>query len=212
MVEAEDFLEELASSAPTPGGGAASAYCAALSSSLCSMVANLTIGKSRYADVEDEVIGCLTRLSILRTNLVALMEEDERAFGPLSDAYKMPSASEEEATARREAIQEALIYASDVPLKIMASVIDVLHECDFLARNGSVMALSDAGAAALMARAALLSASLNVYINASSMEDPSLQASYRQRADSLNKEGCELSRATYDHVASVICAPKEDEL
>lgn len=201
------FLEDLASAEPVPGGGGASAYCGALAAALSSMVGNLTLGKKKYMDVEAEVMGCIARLSILRSSLVSLIDADAEAFLPLSAAYRLPHSTEEEAHIRKEAIQDGLVDASRVPLRIMECVKDVLCECDYLARNGSVMAVSDAGASALMAKAALVSASLNVYINASSMDDKALAGELTAKAGELIEEGCQMADSIYMHVSEMIGAP-----
>lgn len=199
-----EFLEELASASSTPGGGGASAYCGALAAALASMVCNLTIGKAKFSDVESEVVGCLGRLSILRSRLVSLVDEDAQAFGPLAAAYRMPKDNDALIEARTAAIQEGLILACEPPLAMMRAIVDVLHECDFIARNGSKMAISDAGACALIAKAALMSASLNVYINADSMSTDQDRQRFIDEADALVSRGVELADAIYLHVASEI--------
>ena len=199
-----EFLEELASASSTPGGGGASAYCGAIAAALASMVCNLTIGKAKFSDVESEVVGCLGRLSILRSRLVSLVDEDAQAVGPLAAAYRMPKDNEALIEARTAAIQEGLILACEPPLAMMRAIIDVLHECDFIARNGSKMAISDAGACALIAKAALMSASLNVYINADSMSTDQDRQRFIDEADALVSRGVELADAIYLHVASEI--------
>ncbi len=199
-----EFLEELASASSTPGGGGASAYCGAIAAALASMVCNLTIGKAKFSDVESEVVGCLGRLSILRSRLVSLVDEDAQAFGPLAAAYRMPKENDALIEARTAAIQEGLILACEPPLAMMRAIIDVLHECDFIARNGSKMAISDAGACALIAKAALMSASLNVYINADSMSTDQDRQRFIDEADALVSRGVELADAIYLHVASEI--------
>ncbi len=199
-----EFLEELASASSTPGGGGASAYCGAIAAALASMVCNLTIGKAKFSDVESEVVGCLGRLSILRSRLVSLVDEDAQAFGPLAAAYRMPKDNDALIEARTAAVQEGLILACEPPLAMMRAIIDVLHECDFIARNGSKMAISDAGACALIAKAALMSASLNVYINADSMSTDQDRQRFIDEADALVSRGVELANAIYLHVASEI--------
>ena len=199
-----EFLEELASASSTPGGGGASAYCGAIAAALASMVCNLTIGKAKFSDVESEVVGCLGRWSILRSRLVSLVDEDAQAFGPLAAAYRMPKDNDALIEARTAAIQEGLILACEPPLAMMRAIIDVLHECDFIARNGSKMAISDAGACALIAKAALMSASLNVYINADSMSTDQDRQRFIDEADALVSRGVELADAIYLHVASEI--------
>lgn len=194
------FLDELASSAPAPGGGGAAAYGGALAAALASMVGNLTVGKKRYADVEDDVRASLERLDGLRGRLVSLIDEDARAFEPLAAAYRMPKETPEEAQAKEEALQNALGAACDVPLEIMACCVEVIGECGFMARNGSRLAVSDAGVGVAFAKAALLGASLNVYVNAGSMSDAERAARYRTRADGLVEQGSASAEAVYAYV------------
>lgn len=198
------FIDELASAAPTPGGGGASAYAGALAASLASMVGNLTVGKKTYADVEDEVRASLARLDALRARLVELVDEDARAFEPLAAAYRLPKATPEEQAAKNAALQQALVGASDVPLAIMRAVADVVDEADYLAHHGSKMARSDAGVAAAFARAASDGASLNIFINAASMDDPAQAARYRGEAESLAARTRERCDELFDFVKTSV--------
>ena len=168
MVDTE-FVEALASKAPTPGGGGASAYAGALASALASMVGNLTVGKKKYADVEERMRAELVELDDTRAHLLSLIDEDARAFEPLAAAYGMPKDTDAERAAQNAALQKALVGACEVPLEIMACCLQVIESCVFVARHGSVLALSDAGAGAVLAKAALMAASLNVVINIGSM-------------------------------------------
>ena len=179
------FIDELASAAPTPGGGGASAYAGALAAALAAMVGNLTVGKKSYADVEDEVRSSLVRLDALRARLVAYVDEDARAFEPLAACYRMPKETSEEQAAKNAALQQALMAACEVPLAIMRTVEAVVDESDFLASNGSKLARSDAGVAATFARAAIEGASLNIFINAASMDDEERAANLRDEALAL---------------------------
>ena len=198
------FIDELASAAPTPGGGGASAYAGALAAALASMVGNLTLGKKTYADVEDEVRASLARLDALRARLVALVDEDARAFEPLAAAYRLPKAAPEEQAAKNAALQQALVGASDVPLAIMRAVADVVDEADYLAHHGSKMARSDAGVAAAFARAASDGASLNIFINAASMDDAAQAARYRGEAESLAARTRERCDELFDFVKTSV--------
>ena len=198
------FIDELASAAPTPGGGGASAYAGALAAALASMVGNLTLGKKTYADVEDEVRASLARLDALRARLVALVDEDARAFEPLAAAYRLPKATPEERAAKNAALQQALVGASDVPLAIMRAVADVVDEADYLAHHGSKMARSDAGVAAAFARAASDGASLNIFINAASMDDAAQAARYRGEAESLAARTRERCDELFDFVKTSV--------
>lgn len=201
------FIEELASVSPVPGGGGASAYVGALASALASMVGNLTVGKKKYADVEAEALESLNRLSDIRGRLLQLIEDDAQAFLPLSEAYKMPDNTPDEIVSKSIAMQSALISACEVPLDIMQNCMEVLHECDFMAHCGSKIVLSDAGVAALFAKAGLLGASLNVYINLQSMTDEKLIEQYQSRADQLCSDGQELADNIYEYVAHKLGAP-----
>ena len=200
------FLDELASSAPTPGGGGAAAYCGALASALASMVGELTVGKKKYADVEDEVRARLDDLAALRARLVELIDADARAFEPLAAAYRMLKGMPEEAAAKEAAIQQALDGACEVPLAIMRCCVDVVDACDFMAHHGSRLAVSDAGVGVAFARAALQGASLNVYINVGSMSDAERAARYRAEADELIERGVAAADAVYAYVAQQVGA------
>ncbi len=179
------FIDELASSAPTPGGGGASAYCGALASALASMVANLTVGKKKYADVEADMIVMLEKLAAVRERLLELVDEDAEAFKPLAAAYRMPRSTPEEAAAKNEALQAALADACEVPLEIMRTCARVVEMSEFLAQHGSRLALSDVGVGALFAKAALNGASLNVFANVVSMDDKERADEYRREAITL---------------------------
>lgn len=179
------FIDELASSAPTPGGGGASAYCGALASALASMVANLTVGKKKYVDVEADMIVMLEKLATVRERLLELVEEDAEAFKPLAAAYRMPKSTPEEEAAKNAALQAALADACEVPLEIMRTCARVVEMSEFLAQHGSRLALSDVGVGALFAKAALNGASLNVFANVVSMDDKERAGAYRHEAITL---------------------------
>lgn len=179
------FIDELASKAPTPGGGGASAYCGALAAALSSMVCNLTLGKAAYSAVQDEVQDCCDQLSALIDHLIELVEEDANAFAPLAAAYDMPRETPEEQQAKEEALQTALIAACDVPLSIMQTCARVIELAEVLAEKGSRMALSDTGASLLFAKAALQGASLNVVINCASMADRDRASMYQEEMRNL---------------------------
>lgn len=195
-----EFIEALASKAPTPGGGGASAYAGALASALASMVGNLTVGKKKYADVQDRVQAELLELEGTRIRLLELIDADAEAFAPLAAAYGMPRGTEEEAAAQAAALQAALVDACEVPLQIMRQCVLVIESCVFMARHGSAMALSDAGAAAVLAKAALMAAGLNVRINIGSMADGARAAAYRDEMEDLIAAGGALADDVYADV------------
>ncbi|MBC7249648.1 MAG: cyclodeaminase/cyclohydrolase family protein [Anaerolineae bacterium] len=179
------FLDELASSAPAPGGGSVAALAGALGAALVSMVCNLTIGKKKYADVQDDIQALLEQSEALRHELVDLLEADVRVYTSVSKAYKMPRETEEEKAARREAIQAALKDATEVPMKVAEACVKILDLCTPAAEKGNVNAVSDAGVAALMAEAALRSAALNVLINLGAIKDEEFVRRERARLDAL---------------------------
>ena len=162
----QSLLDDLASSAPTPGGGGASAVGGALAAALGEMGANLTTGKKRYADVQDRIDEIIDELGALRTRLLELVAADAAAFEPLSRAYGLPRESEEERALRDEIMEAALRAASVPPYKIMETLVEVIDRLEELARIGTRIAVSDAGVGAAFAGAALKGASLNVFINA----------------------------------------------
>lgn len=195
-----DFVEALASKEPTPGGGGASAYAGALASALASMVGNLTVGKKKYAEVEERVQSELLELADTRLRLLELIDADAAAFAPLAAAYGMPRGTDEEAAAQKVALQAALVDACEVPLEIMRQCVQVVESCVFLAKHGSTLAVSDAGAGAVLAKAALLAASLNVRINIASMDDAARAGAYREEMEELIDAGGALADDVYDDV------------
>lgn len=194
------FIDELSSKAPTPGGGGASAYVGALASALGTMVGNLTVGKKKYADVEAEVYMTMERLDATRQRLLELIDEDAQAFEPLAKAYGLPKETEAEKAHKEMVMQEALIAACEVPLEIMRQVVKVIRESEYLAYNGSRLALSDVGVAVVFAKAAVQGASLNVYINTSSITDSNRANAFEREADLLIDEASSLADRLYAYV------------
>ncbi|WP_026369621.1 cyclodeaminase/cyclohydrolase family protein [Kallotenue papyrolyticum] len=166
------YLDALASGAPTPGGGGAAALAGAMAAALISMVCNLTIGKQRYAEAEDEMRAVLDRSETLRAELTQLAEDDVAAFNRLSAAYKLPRVTEADIAIRRDAIQEALKRATEVPLRTARAAAAILPLCPPVAERGNQAAVSDVGVAVQLAHAAIRSALLNVEINLRTLNDP----------------------------------------
>ena len=186
------FLDQLASNAPTPGGGSVAALTGSLAAGLISMVCNLTIGKEKYKDVEPAVKDILARSEALRSQLMELIEADVAAYGKLSAAYKLPRASDDDKKARTAAIQAALLDATAVPVNIAEACSAVIDLCVPAAEKGNVGAISDIGVAVLLAEAGLRSADLNVMINLSAIKDQSFVAKTRAHVDSLRAGKSEL--------------------
>ncbi len=165
------FLDELASSAATPGGGSGAAIMGALGAALVSMVCNLTIGKKNYAEVEPEMRSVMHDAEALRRRLADMVAEDIAAFNGLMAAYGLPKLSDEDKAARGAAIQHALRAATEAPLACARACADVIKLSMRAAEVGNRNVISDAGVGALAAQAALRSAALNVDINVPSLQD-----------------------------------------
>ena len=166
-----NFLDELASNSPTPGGGSVAALAGALGAALISMVGNLTVGKKKYEDVEEDIKKIISSSEKLRYELSQLIEEDVKVFNNFMATYKMPKETEDEKKVRTEKIQEALIKAAKVPLRVAYKCLDILNLSKEVAEKGNANVASDAGVAVLMAEAALESAILNVKINLRMIKD-----------------------------------------
>ncbi len=167
----EPFLDALASQAATPGGGSAAAIIGAMGAALVSMVCNLTIGKKKYADVEDEMTNVLNEAERLRRALTDMIQDDVQAFDAVMGAYGMAKETDAEKAARSEAIQVALKQATVVPLACCKVAREVIDLAGVAAEKGTLNVISDAGVGVLAAYAALRSAALNVYINAKMIAD-----------------------------------------
>ncbi len=196
----EDFLEALASSAPTPGGGSVAAITGALGAGLISMVCNLTLGKEKYKDVEAEVAELLEESEKVRRELMGLMEADMGVYGKLSAAYKLPKDSDQDKALRTDAIQAALVEATGVPLAIARSCARVVDLCPPAAKVGNLGALSDVGVAVLLGEAALRSAALNVAINLGALKDQAFVAGTQAEMDQLLEGRAEVKELVYQDV------------
>ena len=177
----DDFISQLSTKAPVPGGGGASALVGAVGSALGCMVGSLTVGKKKYADVQKDISRLMDASLKLQAELLSMIDEDARAFEPLAKAYSLPSSTEEEKAEKARIMAVALKDACDVPMEIMVLCCPALDLIAEYAQKGSVIAISDAGVAAALCVSALKGASLNVFINTKSMADHAL-------ADSLNKK------------------------
>jgi formiminotetrahydrofolate cyclodeaminase len=165
------WLEDLASEAPAPGGGAAAALNAAVGAALVSMVCNLTIGKPKYAGYEPAMRVALETATRLRTRGLELAEADAVAFEGVIAAYKLPKGTDEEKAARKEAIQAGLVSAADVPLRTAELAAEVIALAGDVLDGANANVLSDVAVAASSARAALDAAVVNVEVNLASLKD-----------------------------------------
>ena len=183
-----EFVEVLASKAPVPGGGGASALVGAVGTALGNMVGSLTVGKKKYADVEDEIIECKKEADEIAKEFLELMDKDAEAFEPLSRAYGLPKSTPEEIAEKEEIMENALNVACGVPIEIMKTCARGIDLVEVFAAKGSRIALSDAGVGATLLKSAMQGASLNVYINTKSMKDRRKAEELNHLADSLREE------------------------
>jgi formiminotetrahydrofolate cyclodeaminase len=167
----DDFLNELASNTPAPGGGSVSALAASLGAALTSMVCRLTIGKKKYADVQKEIEEVLKQSEELRAKFNAIIDEDTAAFNTVMAAYGLPKESEEQKAKRTAEIQEATKTATLVPLTLIGLCIEALKLVKIVAEKGNHNSISDAGVAALILQAGCKGAALNVKTNLGSLSD-----------------------------------------
>lgn len=192
----DKFLADLASSAPTPGGGGAAALCGALAIALGNMVGNLTLGKKKYADVQEDIKALNEKAEALRADFVALIDADAEAFAPLSKAYGIPKDDPE----RAEVMETALLKAVQPPMEIMRKCVKALEVISEYATKGSALAISDAGCAAALARAAADAAAPNVRINTKSMTDRKVANHLNVEANSLVMHCNLVAEEIYDTV------------
>ncbi|HSH63652.1 methenyltetrahydrofolate cyclohydrolase [Methyloceanibacter sp.] len=167
----EPFLDALASQTATPGGGSAAAIIGAMGAALVSMVCNLTIGKKKYADVEDEMKHVLGKAESLRRRLTSMIEDDVQAFDKVMAAYGMPKETDADKARRDDAIQVSLKLATDVPMRCCHAAREVIDLAGIASDKGNLNVISDAGVAVLAGYAALRSAALNVFTNARMIND-----------------------------------------
>lgn len=184
----QNYLDELSSNSPTPGGGNVAALCGVLASSLGSMVCNLTIGKKKYASVEVEFMELEKKLCNLRDKFVVLAKKDNSAFDKVMDAFKLPKETDQEKMLRTQAIENATIEASQVPSEVIFTCRELIPILKIIAEKGNQNSLSDAGVGIALISTAAEGAFLNVLINCSSLNNKNLSAEILNKAESSYKE------------------------
>jgi len=180
----EEFLEELSSDSPAPGGGSVAALCGALGAALVAMVCRLTVDKPKYVDVRDELRETMDQADGLRRTFARLVERDTEAFQAVMSAFRLPKTTDDEKTARSAAIQDATRGATEVPLEVHNLTVDLMNLAYRAAHQGNVNSISDAGVAAEMARAAARGAAMNVRINLVSLKDQEYVAQAQEKLNS----------------------------
>ena len=194
------FLAELASKAPTPGGGGTAALVGAAGVALCNMVGNLTTGKKKYAAVEEKIQALNAKAETLRKELEALVQEDAEAFAPLAAAYGLPKDTPEQAADKERVMETALTRAALVPIKIMQKCLEGITLAYSYAVDGSTMAISDAGCAAVLCKAALQAASLNVFVNTKLMTNREFATALEHTAEQLLDAGTSYADEAFHYV------------
>jgi formiminotetrahydrofolate cyclodeaminase len=181
----QEFADRLASKEPTPGGGSAAALGGVLGAGLVSMVCQFTVGREKYADVDDEMRRVLARSEELRAELQLGVEDDVAAYGAYSRASALPRGTDEEKREREEALQGALRESTEVPLGVAERCVELLELAVEAAEKGNRFLISDAAVGAELAAAARASAELNVRLNADGLEDRDYAESASERLDAL---------------------------
>lgn len=182
------FLDKLATASPEPGGGSVAAMTGALGAGLVSMVCSLTVGKEKYADVQDDIKTLLDKAEACRERLQSLIQEDTEAYGAFSAAMKLPKDTEEQKAERDRRMQETLLTAAKVPLSITEQALVVAQLSLTAGQIGNVNAVSDAGVAVLLADAAAQSGALNVKINLGWIEDKEFTRTTWERVQTILEE------------------------
>ena len=191
-----EFTTELASKAAVPGGGGASALVGAVGVALGNMVGELTVGKKKYADVEEDIKALMEKAEALRLKMLDLIEADAACFAPLAKAYGIPK----EDPNRDMIMEEALKTACSVPMDIMRTVCEAIALMEEFAKKGSALAISDAGCGAVCCKAALQGASLNVFINTKSMKDRETAVALEVEVQDLLDKFCPIADEIFDIV------------
>ena len=205
----EEFVEVLASKAPVPGGGGASALVGAVGMALGNMVGSLTVGKKKYADVEADIIALKEKATALQADFLRLVEKDAEVFEPLAKAYGMPRETEEEKAEKARVMAIVLKDACSVPMEIMEKCCEAIDVIEEFAAKGSALAISDAGVGVAFCKGALLGASLNVFINTKSMADKEYAAELNAKADKMIEDYSKKADAIFDAVKTHVNMPSE---
>lgn len=194
------FIEELASDSPAPGGGSVSALNGAIAAALTSMVGNLTIGKKKYADVEDEMREIVTKTTEIQKELLEAVDKDTDAFNVVFAAFKWPKETEEEKAARSAEIQRGTKIAADVPMAVAEKAVDLMPLIEKVIMKGNQNSITDACCAMMACRYAVIGALLNVRINLGSIKDETFVKEHADRAAELEKQVNETEQRILAHV------------
>ena len=190
------FVEVLASNAPAPGGGGAAALVGAVGTALGNMVGSLTVGKKKYAGVEEEIVALKAKCDALQTELLDQVEADDKGFVPLAKAYGIPKDDPN----RDAVLEEATVTACQVPIHIMELCCEAIDCIAVFAAKGSRLAVSDAGCGAVCCKAALQAASLNVFINTKSLKNRTVAEELNRHTNVMLNKYCALADEIFAEV------------
>ena len=189
LASCREFVTVLASDAPAPGGGGAAALVGAIGTALGNMVGSLTVGKKKYADVQEEILALKAKCDALQTELLNQVEQDEINFLPLAKAYGIPKDDPN----RDKVMEEATIIACSTPMHIMELCCEAIEAIAVFAEKGSRLAVSDAGCGAVCCKAALQAASLNVFINTKSLKNREVAEEMNAKANGMLDKYCAMA-------------------
>ena len=200
----KDFISKVISNDPVPGGGSISALNGALAAALSAMVANLTVGRKKYAEVNDLMQELSTRFEKLSQKLIEDVDRDSDAYNRVFAAFKLPKETDEEKQLRSEAIQKETKYAAQVPMEVARAVYEVLPQIDAIAQKGNSNAVTDACVSMMCARTAILGALLNVRINLTSIKDEAFVNAMREEADTIEAHTILQEQALLDYARTIL--------
>jgi formiminotetrahydrofolate cyclodeaminase len=200
----KEFINKVISNDPVPGGGSVSALNGALAGALAAMVANLTIGRKKYAEVNDIMVELSSRFEKLSSRLIEDVDRDSDAYNRVFAAFKMPKETDEEKQARSEAIQRETKYAAQVPMEVARAVYEVLPMIDTVAQKGNSNAVTDACVSMMCARTAILGALLNVRINLTSIKDEEFVKAMGEEADTIEAHTILQEQALLEYAKTVL--------
>lgn len=200
----KDFLAETAGNAPVPGGGSISALNGAIATALTEMVANLTIGKKKCADVEGQMKTIATEAALIRERLIRDIDRDSEAYDRVFAAFKLPKETEEQIAERSRTIQDATKEAAMVPMQVAEEVASVMETIIYVAHKGNRNAVTDACVAMMTARTCVLGALLNVRINLGSIKDEVFVERMKVKADYLESEAIRIETKLLNWVKTIL--------
>lgn len=194
-----EFTDLVASNEPVPGGGSVAAVCGTLAAALSQMVANLTIGKKKYVEHEQEMYEIKEKATFLKNKLIDYIEKDSLAYNKVMEAYKLPKETEKEKEARKQAIEEGSKLAAEIPLGVALVSYEIFPLAEAIVLRGNQSAITDALVACMLTRTAVLSAILNVRINLGSISDETFTKEYKEKSDKIEQDTFSYEKKILDY-------------